>query len=88
MNGTEFVSRLRDVDSSVPLAVLSALPKEAEKELADNVKDVRIFTKPAENSKAVTEHVIPNIIAAAEKPALPLKGDAKAAPAKPEPGKA
>ncbi len=71
MNGTELLSRLRDVDSEVPMALLSALPDDAKKDLPDNVKDVQVFSKPNNDFSAITKFIIPNVLAAADKPALP-----------------
>ncbi|MDX1922603.1 MAG: response regulator [Alphaproteobacteria bacterium] len=71
INGTELISRLREVDSEVPVALLSALPRDAEAQLPDNVKSARVFSKPNSDASALNQYLIPNILAAAEKPALP-----------------
>lgn len=70
MQGTELISQLHDVDSDLPVAILSALPDLAKSKLPENVKHAPVFTKPNDGS-VITNYIIPNVLAAAEKPALP-----------------
>lgn len=71
MDGTELVSRLRTVDSEVPMALLSALAIDAKERLPANVKDVPVYSKPNSDFSAITDFIIPKVLAAAEKPAQP-----------------